>query len=75
MLSAYPTACRVPYWVLEYTAGFATINANLDQAKDKINSGVTDPSQIFAQSQEEVADAWKAYEVKRKSMTYLPYNH
>ena len=59
----------------EYLAAFAAIHANFNIAKDKINSGVNDPNQIFAESHEQVVDAWKNFEVKRKSMTYLPYKY
>jgi len=51
------------------------IHANLNSAKEKINNGVTNPNQIFGENQGAVEDAWKAFEVKRKTMTYLPYKH
>ncbi|KIK08763.1 hypothetical protein K443DRAFT_672282 [Laccaria amethystina LaAM-08-1] len=61
--------------IQDVKVSFATISSNLHVAQDKINSGVTDPGQIFAQSHEEVVASWKAFEVKRKTLTYLPYKY
>ena len=60
---------------LKYLAAFGEIASNFKVAKDKINSGVTDPRQIFAQSAEDVVSAWRKFEAKRKTMTYLPYKY
>jgi hypothetical protein len=56
-------------------ASFATVSANFNIALSKINSGVTDPKQIFAQTHEEAVDSWKNFEISRKTMTYLPYKY
>lgn len=61
--------------IQDVKVSFATISKNLHTAQDKINAGVIDPNQIFAQSPDEVVAAWKAFEVKRKTMTYLPYKY
>jgi len=45
----------------------------LKLAKEKINNGITDPNQIFVEKHEDVVNAWKAFEEKRKTMTYIPY--
>ena len=63
------------YWVFEYLAAFAAILSNFKLAQGKINSGITDPKQIFAESDEQVTAAWQALEVRRKTMTYLPYKY
>ena len=63
------------YWAFEYPGAFAAILANFKLAQDKINSGITDPKQIFAENYEQVAAAWQALEVRRKTMTYLPYKY
>lgn len=52
---------------------FEAILANLKLAKEKINNGITDPNQIFVEKHEDVVNAWKAFEEKRKTMTYIPY--
>jgi hypothetical protein len=52
---------------------FEAIQANLKLAKEKISNGITDPSQIFLEKHEAVADAWRAFEAKRRTMTYIPY--
>ena len=44
-------------------------------AKNKINSGVTDPNKIFSQKYEVVVLAWQTFQEKRKTMTYVPYDH
>ena len=59
----------------DYLAAFASILEGFKLAQGKINSGVTDPKQIFAQSHEEVVAAWQGFEAKRKTMTYLPYKY
>jgi hypothetical protein len=59
----------------EYLAAFVALSASYHAALAKINSGVTDPAQIFAQGHEQVVDSWKAFEAKRKTMTYLPYKY
>jgi len=59
----------------EVKAAFATTSANLKVAKEKINSGVTDPNQIFADKQEDVVSSWQNFEARRKTMTYLPYKY
>jgi hypothetical protein len=59
----------------EVKAAFATIAENFTLAKGKIVSGVTDPNHIFAEKQEVVISAWQNFEVKRKTMTYLPYKY
>ncbi|KIK03164.1 hypothetical protein K443DRAFT_677009 [Laccaria amethystina LaAM-08-1] len=61
--------------IQDVKAAFATISSNLHVAQDKINSGVTDPNQIFAQSHDEAVASWRAFEVRRKTMTYLPYKY
>jgi hypothetical protein len=61
--------------IQEVKAAFAAISASYHTASTKINSGVTDPKQIFAESHEQVSDSWKALEVSRKTMTYLPYKY
>jgi len=61
--------------VNEVKAAFAAIAANFEVAKVKINSGVTDPNQIFAENKDAVVAAWQGFEVKRKTMTYLPYKY
>ena len=58
-----------------FLAAFASILAGFKFAQGKINSGITDPNQIFAETHEEVVAAWQAFEVKRKTMTYLPYKY
>ncbi|KAF8800385.1 hypothetical protein BYT27DRAFT_7263027 [Phlegmacium glaucopus] len=59
--------------IQDVKAAFEAIQANLKLAKEKINSGITDPSQIFVEKHEAVVDAWKAFEAKRRTMTYIPY--
>jgi len=54
---------------------FDNLGVSLKLAKSKIGYGVTDPTQIFAQTHEDVSIAWRAFEVRRKTMTYLPYNY
>jgi hypothetical protein len=61
--------------IKDVQAAFATIASNFKTALAKINSGVTNYSQIFAESPDTVVDAWKAFEVKRKTLTYLPYQY
>jgi len=61
--------------IQDVKVSFATISSNLHVAQEKINRGVTDPKKIFAQSYHEVVNSWKALEVRRKTMTYLPYKH
>lgn len=56
-------------------AAFADISANFSAALSSVKSGITDPNAIFAQGHEEVVTAWKAFEEKRKTMTYLPYKY
>jgi hypothetical protein len=56
-------------------AAFETILASLNAAKDKINSGIYDPSLIFSEKHDEVVTAWQTFEVRRKTMTYLPYKY
>jgi hypothetical protein len=56
-------------------AAFRTILANFTLAKSKISSGITDPTKIFAQNQEQVVADWLAFETSRRTMTYLPFNH
>ena len=59
----------------QYLAAFAAVSASYHTASTKINSGVSDPSEIFAEGHEQVVDAWKGLEVSRKTMTYLPYKY
>jgi hypothetical protein len=61
--------------IQDVKVSFATISSNLHVAQDKINSGVTDPKKIFAQSHDQVVASWQAFEVNRKTMTYLPYKY
>jgi len=61
--------------IQDVKVSFGTISSNLHVVQDKIHSGVTDPNQIFAQSHEEVVASWQAFEVKRKTLTYLPYKY
>ncbi|KAF9461486.1 hypothetical protein BDZ94DRAFT_1310503 [Collybia nuda] len=51
-------------------AAFTAIGANLRIAKEMIRAGVTDPSQIFAESLSDVEEAWRTYERKRGTLTY-----
>ena len=64
-----------PYWIFEYLAAFAALLANFRLAQDKIKSGITDPNQIFAEKHEDVVIAWKAFQDRRRTMTYLPYKY
>jgi hypothetical protein len=66
---------EIPYRVSEYLASFEAVSTNFDIAKEKINSGVTNPNQIFAEKPEVVVSAWQGFEAKRKTMTYLPYKY
>jgi hypothetical protein len=59
----------------EYLVAFAAISTNFNVAKGKINSGITDPNQIFAENYQEVVSAWQGFEARRKTMTYLPYKY
>ncbi|KAF8800375.1 hypothetical protein BYT27DRAFT_7217068 [Phlegmacium glaucopus] len=59
--------------IKDVQGAFKAIHANLTLAKERINNGITDPNQIFAENSDVVREAWKAYEEKRKTMTYLPY--
>jgi len=61
--------------ILDVKVAFTTILSNFKTAHTKINSGVTDPGQIFAESHEDVKVAWQNFEAKRKTMTYLPYKY
>ena len=86
---SYQDCPRSPRWIyshqshalnpliefFEYLAAFADISANFSAALNSINSGITDPNVIFAQSYEEVVAAWQSFEAKRKTMTYLPYKY
>jgi len=56
-------------------AAFVTILSSLKTVKSKINRGVTDPHMIFVERHEDVVLAWQNFEVRRKSMTYLPYKY
>ncbi|KAF8800320.1 hypothetical protein BYT27DRAFT_7200221 [Phlegmacium glaucopus] len=66
---------KVVATVNEVKAAFETLDKNLDLANDKIEDGITDPHRIFNGTHEAVADGWRAFEVKRKTMTYLPYKY
>jgi len=55
--------------VRDVKGAFETILANLKLAKEKINNGITDPNQIFAQKYEVVVVGWQTFEAKRKTMT------
>jgi hypothetical protein len=44
-------------------------------ARDKINSGITNPQQIFTEKEADVVAAWQNFEASRKTMTYLPYRN
>ena len=57
-----------------YVVAFETVLAHLKQAKEKINRGITDPNQIFGEKYDVVILAWKNFEEKRKTMTYVEYN-
>ena len=59
----------------EHLAAFDAILASFKLAQEKIKSGITDPAQIFAEKHEDVVIAWKAFEERRKTMTYLPYKY
>jgi len=61
--------------ILAVKAAFAAISANYTLAKNKINSGITNPNLVFAEKQEDVVHAYQSFEAKRKTMTYLPYKY
>ncbi|KAF9461491.1 hypothetical protein BDZ94DRAFT_1263482 [Collybia nuda] len=55
--------------IRDVKSAFEVIGANLKLAKETISHGVTDPHQVFAESFDDVINAWRAYETKRKTMT------
>ncbi|KAF8800318.1 hypothetical protein BYT27DRAFT_7262967 [Phlegmacium glaucopus] len=74
--NVYPRQIHVWNPFIEFSimvGAFEAIQANLKLAKEKINSGITDPNQIFLEKHETVVAAWKAFEAKRRTMTYIPY--
>jgi hypothetical protein len=61
LLSANEGRCSFAQTTLNKSFWYSFIRQLSYAALAKINSGVTDPAQIFAQGHEQVVDAWKAF--------------
>ena len=60
---------------MDYIAAFEVLHSSFKIIKSQINYGITDPDMIFKDSYEDVVAAWQGLEVRRKTMTYLPYKY